>query len=456
MFKYKSQGSATSSVKLIKSRCYPVSCANLSAGPWSTPGDSLGRFGNVKTSGSNTTEGYYRRRARGDWIPWNPFWSTEYSCESVGETHFTVLYLSPTVCTPPITSWCEYQGKYMPVFANSMGGFGALSAVTNEQKLKLSIEVQSGVLKSRASGKANFVESFAELDKAFDMIRNPLVNVNRFLDQFFWSSGYQKLDKLRKSRTNWSLIQSRKLLKKPRPTRPTAEQSFLLILSELWASEWLRYRYGIKPLLEDVKAGLEALRTNYKKAKSTDRHTVRLTRGISGNKVVKFLAQDDGVFKNYATRTYSESYSIKGMWTDEYAANPWTDLGLTFRNVVGVSWELTRYSFVVDWFTNVGDLIYANIPVAGVSPLGGSLFYKEEIVNDLKFTEEINSNPTNYARIGTLSDSIKIKQLRKERGGFGLNSSLTFVTKADFRLDHFTRATDALAITRQLVGKVWF
>lgn len=136
---------------------------------------------------------------------------------------------------------------------------------------------------------------------------------------------------------------------------------------------WLEYRYGWKPLMMDADSIIQA---------SNQR----------GNTWRRFVARAHrGDHFNFSD-SYDELVSTLGLWVVgsssleierrcdagviyEVGASQSPDLaartlGLRLRDVPATVWEIIPYSFVVDWFVNVGDWIQAVVPVPGVNYLG--------------------------------------------------------------------------------------
>jgi hypothetical protein len=298
---------------------------------------------------------------------------------------------------------------------------------------------------ARRAGKANYVESLAELDKSYSMLVNPLENVNRFVNKFRRSPSYRELQRLRKK------YPEKRYRFKGMASFARREINLMLVLA---SSEYLRFRYGISPLMSDVKAGMAALEKGWNRPAVY--HAARANGQLQGYVVKTFAVPDTYWTWNFA-RVNTDTVSIRASWWDSYRRNPFDELGLTFHNVVGVPWELTRLSFVVDWFVNVGDLIYANIPRVNLTPMGGTFTVKQDIWNSGYFTGYTNVDQTVVVRSGSYADrvDIHVKRIgrnvideRYQRGGL--------VIKSDFRLDQYTRAADAIALVIQQVQSLTF
>lgn len=126
------------------------------------------------------------------------------------------------------------------------------------------------------------------------------------------------------------------------------------------ASTWLEFTFGWRPLLADIDNAMEAL--------------ARLTTGIQPTSPVRGygkVERDDG---DYDGAVQAGALQILVHTKQKTTSQAWvygavdhtTDLNIpTFRGAFGLRahdivptiWEILPYSFVVDYFTNLGDII---------------------------------------------------------------------------------------------------
>lgn len=154
---------------------------------------------------------------------------------------------------------------------------------------------------------------------------------------------------------------------------------FSAVARELSASElqdrYMELRYAIRPLVYDA-VGLA-------KALSSERGFVRKTyRGYA----------EDGFSISGTGGSYplcfgiDINYDLEASVTVSCNAGVLCDVALNDVTVFGVDqiantlWELAPFSFIVDWFVNVGDTIAANSPHAGVNQRASWATVKTTIV----------------------------------------------------------------------------
>lgn len=123
---------------------------------------------------------------------------------------------------------------------------------------------------------------------------------------------------------------------------------------------WLEARYGIRPILYD--------------AAETGRALARLGQGkrafVIGRDVARYSANASSTLP-YASSDINWEYPWTQTWVGEYTVRGWSIctfdslMSSTFQiDPLVTAWELVPYSFVVDWFVDVGGWASTLIPSA--------------------------------------------------------------------------------------------
>ena len=169
-----------------------------------------------------------------------------------------------------------------------------------------------------------------------------------------------------------------------------------------FASAWLEYRYGWMPIIYDVQDMIAAAN-----AKLKDHNLV-----TGGSKTEVSLNLSD-------VRTYTIS-SVQSQLATEtltgtrvYRARAYAEvLYAQARTVgfdpIGTAWELTPFSFVVDWFIDVNSYLQAVSPFGGTNLLGcmnsvrDSYAWQQTVVNDFHGSDGSGSHSGTSGNISTL------------------------------------------------------
>jgi len=206
------------------------------------------------------------------------------------------------------------------------------------------------------------------------------------------------------------------------------------------ANAWLMYRYGIRPLVGSINDVMTAVA----RGMTHERKTTRARGNINLNRERTFTHSTEGVFARVQC-TDSESVEVRGMSLDEMTTDWRYQYGFDAKSLMTLPWNLVAYSFVVDWFANVGDLIGAL----------GQAFYPQSLGRCLS-TTQVGSTSQRGATEGWVSgytvvspgvNLVREDATRKERVT-GLRSP-GLVVKADFGLSNVTRLGDAVSLVGQ-------
>jgi hypothetical protein len=122
---------------------------------------------------------------------------------------------------------------------------------------------------------------------------------------------------------------------------------------------WMEYRYGWRPLVSDVQGIIKAFK---------NRHVLRAERQTYRGYVAHTEFETDLIASPFSTSHFNpikrtcevKTQARAGVLCALQELNDLEYWGIT--NLPGALWDLTRLSFVVDWFFNVGETIASWTP----------------------------------------------------------------------------------------------
>jgi hypothetical protein len=134
------------------------------------------------------------------------------------------------------------------------------------------------------------------------------------------------------------------------------------------SDSWLAWQYGVRPLISDLKGAV----SEYYKVRGVSPIVRSYSRSAStGERLGGTVTHAYGSY----TTSWNQNASIRCHAQFEDSASAWDQsaarLGLT--DPLLLAWELIPYSFVVDWFVNVGSFLQAAGTFQGLSRVGVSI-----------------------------------------------------------------------------------
>lgn len=131
-------------------------------------------------------------------------------------------------------------------------------------------------------------------------------------------------------------------------------------VGKIVTDSWLEYQYGWRPLAKDIESAYHAA------SKATSIVDLVVVKGGGRQQSYSFGndsvstgigATETGSYRTIQTATVIYRAGIK-VTVGKYAT-PLGQWGVSTRNFLPSVWELTPYSFLVDYFTNIGNMISA-------------------------------------------------------------------------------------------------
>lgn len=133
---------------------------------------------------------------------------------------------------------------------------------------------------------------------------------------------------------------------------------------QVFAALWLQYRYGWLPLVYAIQDALRALNASIENGQMLV-GTASYTETLNDSRTVDTVSTVNEKRTDTTTIQGTRKYSVKAYGK----VNNTSRARFAFDPLI-TAWELVPFSFVVDWFVNVGDFIQAWSPFSGVTPLG--------------------------------------------------------------------------------------
>lgn len=367
------------------------------------------------------TPNFRRRQAAGEvFFNWMSRWDEAISCTGNG----WAISSAANSCNAPVLKaefFTEGPALFavIPTATSDSGSipviqFGFDAAGINA----IGVEASTGVLNKRGRSDSNLWETLAELDKTVDMLNRPINKLSRLL-----SAAGNAVSRVGGTRR---------------------------FLERELADLWLAYRYGIRPLVQDMSNVISAL----KKTSLSNKFERRTSRNTVQRHVSRF---ENGFGLDDVTRTdwllrVDEYVTARAMTLDQIELTISDDLGFTSKGLTTLPWELVSYSFVADWFLNIGDLLGALVPAGpGWKSLGSCLVMDKVVTNTYTAKSTVStSSAWNLTR--GVTGTVAITYHLKWRQGL---EAPGLVIKSDFRFDKVQRCIDSLSLLSQQVNRVF-
>jgi hypothetical protein len=154
--------------------------------------------------------------------------------------------------------------------------------------------------------------------------------------------------------------------------------------AKTWEDAWLEWRYGWRPLLSDMRAIQSAM---------SEKKSFAVYKARSGFSSSKSISSTYSVDSGSALHTYSRLLKLDF----SYRGNAYslTRPDTIHTDVLPTAWELLRFSFVIDWFINIGSTLSALSGSLRTPDLQTAAGY--ELLVDLSVTQTGFANHTGYS-----------------------------------------------------------
>lgn len=312
------------------------------------PSNHYSGFQNItlpKSMSDEVSPGYFAKKRRGEVLPVNPMSLTKKEITSLSNSVATWDYV--------------YSGTTIGRYQFS----GDLAMICWYQASNYDFPPWSGSIPSWPDGNALLTEALANArSRGFDVLT--------FAAEF------------RKTIDLISRFRTRTLNRAQTVARRTADA---LDFESAFAETWLEARYGWRILAYDIAQinetldKLKSLRSPYVRGYASDTNTAERTiqSVTSPAPIIKYPVRSQLAYvAGYATGSLTQEY--------ERTTRAGTLLEAVVSDLLEIdplvtAWEVIPFSFIVDWFTNIGDLATAYSPFATENLLDAWITNRETI-----------------------------------------------------------------------------
>lgn len=228
------------------------------------------------------------------------------------------------------------------VLATDVPGYWYNQSVIYDENLKN--QANTKALLKIAGNKAQLGVALAESKKAFQMLANTTVSL--------WTA-YRHA-----RRGEWKAVE-----------RSLGLSGSGKVLSGLYpANKWLEYQYGWKPLLSDLHDLYGVVRGSLEQ----DSFLIHGKGGAYRTNDFDFTSFDSAARASLRHRSKAEQIVVTRL-TGQLSSTKWrqaSQIGLI--NPLSIGWELVPFSFLLDWFMPIGNVLEALTARAGLDFVGGS------------------------------------------------------------------------------------
>lgn len=290
----------------------------------------------VIATDSRTHEGpvyNYKQKLKAGQYAGTYLFGTRYTVESKKfAVYFKRSSLKPTPLNPyTVFAAAQGTGFYLSAFESS--NYASLVKADNQAKAKAVREIR----RQQTSFQGGVF--LGELGETLRALRSPARTLREGISDYFAT-----------------------LKKRKRGIRGSANKR-RHALKDILANTWLEYSFGWKPLVSDIDSAAETLANHMHRTDAPEMRRFDAT----GDDEFAIPFQGEALYSNGPAGIYYRmdrmfKYSVHyfGMLNVEHPYKVGARrLGLDLSNFLPTAWELTPWSFLVDYFTNIGDIISA-------------------------------------------------------------------------------------------------
>jgi len=237
---------------------------------------------------------------------------------------------------------------------------GIPTGLFNNAKNAAAIGIRQRIAKETTTVSGGVI--LGELRETLHMLRHPAESINRLLTKFI------KDRELNLKRAQKLRVRNAKLKSRERMPIPgyTVKNGNLRETSDTIAKSWLELVFGLDPFMSDIASILEAALPVYMEPKIKRlTFTAQAAESVSSASVItpsgssievpSFTEWTDEVSCRYTVGYKVEIQGVQSGWQRVIDQS-----GFNLREIIPTIWELLPWSFLIDYVSNIGDVIAAN------------------------------------------------------------------------------------------------
>lgn len=317
----------------------------------------------------------------------------------------------------------DYRGPWAlnQLNGNPLGGtqLSQMSALSQSDITAANSAAATAAWAATSAHSADVLQDVAEIRQTLNLLRNPLQNGHRFIDM---------------------------VLKK----RKTSVFGSAADAYSYASSMWLQYRYGVRPLVSSINGILKELTNDQRPYRNTARGKFTLYASNTVTGVLTYNASTN----NHLT-TIEDSYEVScGIIMDEVVSMAQA-LGVDASGMLSLPWELVPFSFVADWFVNVGTFLKAVAPFVSKRPAGS--WTRTTRTQNVRFmiTNSVAASPSQFTLVRAANERWDSTWITTTRIPGIASPSLTLKPQAVLGVLTDLRAVDSLALLTQKLERAF-
>jgi len=238
-----------------------------------------------------------------------------------------------------------------------------------------------------------------------------------------------------------------KRMKREKAQRSGLHHLYQESLYDFLASNWLAYRYGVRPLLYDAQDAMKAIESLAHVAPK--RKTARGSASASGHDANSFTASQYAANVKVQTFT-SRDVSVRAGILYEIYRDPDT-FGKSIRHVPAAAYEMLLFSFIVEWFANIGSWLRAIVPKVGTRQLGSwTTTQDKQTSRTTSYVASLDDGGDDILNPGHCLEDLRTETKTRSAG---VETGITFKSQNFNQLNlGVERIDDLLSIARQLLS----